>query len=313
MTNEIVMWSATALGQAIREKRVSCVEVMTATLDHIERLNPKVNAIVNMRDRAALLAEARERDDDMARGNYRGALHGFPQAIKDLEPMKGMPTTMGSPLLRNFMAPADSIMVERMRAAGAIFVGRTNTPEFGLGSHPYNPVHGRTLNAYDQTKSAGGSSGGAAVAVALRMLPVADGSDYGGSLRNPAGWNNIFALRPSIGRVPSNARDAWLPSMGVLGPMARSVPDLALLLDVQAGHDPRAPLSLHGALDLGRLDRDMKGARIAWGGDFGGYLPFEPGVLETCKAALRTFEDLGCIVEEATPRPSRSTRSGAHS
>ncbi len=301
MVSDILMWDATALAEAIRTKRISCAEVMTATLDHIARLNPHVNAIVNMRERDALMSEARARDDDIARGLYRGALHGFPQAIKDLEPVKDMPTTMGSPLLRNFMAPADSIMVERMRKAGAIFIGRTNTPEFGLGSHTYNPVHGRTLNAYDQTRSAGGSSGGAAVALALRMLPVADGSDYGGSLRNPAGWNNIFALRPSFGRVPSNTRDAWLPSMGVLGPMARNVPDLALLLEIQAGYDARAPLSLDGKLDLSRLDRDMKGARIAWGADFNGYLPFEPGVLDTCRAALKTFEHMGCIVEEATP------------
>jgi amidase len=160
-----------------------------------------------------------------------------------------------------------------------------------------------TRNAYDQTKSAGGSSGGAAVAVALRMLPVADGSDYGGSLRNPAGWNNVFALRPTIGRVPTSSRDLWLPSMAVLGPMARSVPDLALLLGVQAGFDPRAPLSITSELGLESLDleREFAGARIAWSGDFGGAVPFEPGVLETCRAALRAFEDLGCKVEEANP------------
>jgi amidase len=208
---------------------------------------------------------------------------------------------MGSPILKDFVPPADSVMVERLRQAGAIIIGKTNTPEFGLGSHTYNPVYGATRNAYDQTRSAGGSSGGAAVALALRMLPLADGSDYGGSLRNPAGWNNIFSLRPSIGRVPSNTRDLWLPSMGVNGPMARNIPDLALLLDIQAGDDPRAPLALDGKLDLANLERDMKGARIAWSGDFDGYLPFEPGVLETCRAALTTFESMGCIIEEATP------------
>ena len=154
---------------------------------------------------------------------------------------------MGSPILKDFVPPADSVMVERLRKAGAIFIGKTNTPEFGLGSHTYNPVYGATRNAYDQSRSAGGSSGGAAVALALRMLPVADGSDYGGSLRNPAGWNNVFGFRTSFGRVPADGRDAWLPSMGVLGPMARNVPDLALLLSVQAGYDARAPLSIRRA------------------------------------------------------------------
>jgi amidase len=304
MADDITSLSAVALADDIRNKRTSCVEVMTATLDRIDRLNAKVNAIVARRARDELLREARERDDDIARGNYRGPLHGFPQAVKDLESMRDLPTSMGFAPLRDFTAPADSIMVERMRASGAIFIGRTNTPEFGLGSHTFNKLHGRTLNAYDQSKSAGGSSGGAAVALALRMLPVADGSDYGGSLRNPAGWNNVFSLRPSIGRIPSATRnDIWLPSMGVLGPMARSVPDLALLLGVQAGYDPRAPLSIEQPLSVDKLDwhRDFKGARIAWSGDMSGGLPFEQGVLETCRAALKTFEDMGCIVEEANP------------
>lgn len=300
---DLLMMDATALSDAIRAKRVSSVEVMQATLAQIARLNPTVNAIIDLRDGDELLAEARACDDDIARGRWRGVLHGFPQAIKNLEPVAGVRMTMGSPLLKDFVPPADSIMVERMRGAGAIIIGRTNTPEFGLGSHTYNPAHGRTLNAYDQRVSAGGSSGGAAVAVALRMLPVADGSDYGGSLRNPAGWNNIFALRPSVGRVPSTPRDVWMPGMSVLGPMARNVGDLALLLGVQAGFDRRAPQSLDGQLDLKpeALDADMKGKRIAWLGDFGGQIPFEPGVLELCRTALKTFETLGCVVEEAVP------------
>jgi amidase len=299
----IVAMNAVELASAIRERRVSCVEVMAATLDQIARVNPKVNAIIELREPDELVAEARVLDAEIARGGVRGPLHGLPQAIKNLEPVKGMKTSMGFAPLRDFMAPADGIMVERMRRAGAIFIGRTNTPEFGLGSHTYNKVHGVTRNAYDQTRSAGGSSGGAAVALALRMLAVADGSDYGGSLRNPAGWNNVFALRPSFGRVPSNTRDAWLPSMGVLGPMARNVPDLALLLGVQAGYDPRAPLSLDGDLALETLDleRDFKGTRIAWSGDIGGYLPFEAGVLDTCRGALSAFETLGCELEEANP------------
>jgi amidase len=190
-----------------------------------------------------------------------------------------------------------------LRGAGAIFIGKTNTPEFGLGSHTYNPVYGTTRNAYELSRSAGGSSGGAAVALALRMVPYADGSDYGGSLRNPAGWNNVFGLRTSIGRVPADARDDWLPSIGVAGPMARTVTDLALLLSVQAGYDARVPLSIDGdgALFLARLEADLKGKRIAWGADFGGYTPCESGVLDVCRSALKTFESLGCIIEEAIP------------
>lgn len=300
---DFLMMDASALSAAIRAKRVSSVELMQATLTHIARINPKVNAIIDLRDGDDLMAEARACDDDLARGHWRGVLHGFPQAIKNLEPVKGVRMTMGSPLLKDFIPPADSIMVERMRNAGAVIIGRTNTPAFGLGSHSYNPVHGTTLNAYDQRVSAGGSSGGAAVAVALRLLPVADGGDYGGSLRNPAGWNNIFALRPSVGRVPATQRDVWMPGMSVLGPMARNVPDLALLLGVQAGFDARAPQSLDGTLDLspGALDVDIKGKRIAWLGDFGGKIPFEPGVLDLCRTALKTFESMGCIVEEAVP------------
>jgi amidase len=301
--SEIVMLDAGALSEAIRAKKVSCVEVMTAFLDHIDRLNPKVNAIVALQDRASLLAQARGKDDELARGAAVGPLHGFPFAVKDLAPVKGIPMTMGSPILRDNVPAADNVMVARIRAAGAIFIGKTNTPEWGLGSHTYNPVYGATLNAYDQTRSAGGSSGGAAVSLALRMLPLADGSDYAGSLRNPAGWNNVFGFRPSYGRVPAEGRDPFMPTMGVAGPMARNAPDLALLLSVQAGYDARAPLSIagDGAAFRGPLARDFKGARIAWTGDYGGYMPYEPEVLDLCKEALKTFEQLGCTVEEARP------------
>jgi amidase len=301
--SDIVMADAVTLADAIRSRQVSCVEVMTAYLDHIEKLNPKVNAIVALQDRAALLAQASERDAQLARGELMGPLHGFPYAVKDLVPVKGMRTTFGSPILKDFVPTADSIMVERLRRAGAIFIGKTNTPEFGLGSHTYNPVYGVTCNAYDQSRSAGGSSGGAAVALALRMIPIADGSDYGGSLRNPAGWNNVFGFRTSYGLVPSETRDIWLPSMGVIGPMARNVADLAMLLSVQAGYDDRVPLSMavDGNRFQGRLEGDLKHKRIAWAGDFKGYLPFEPGILDVCKAALRTFESMGCLVEEAQP------------
>src|SRR6516164_4818547 len=267
---EIVMMDAAPLDNAIRSRRVSCVEVMNAYLDHIENLNPKVNAIVALQDRLGLLAQARERDAQLARGELMGPLHGFPHAVKDMQPVKGIRSTSGSPILKDFVPTADSLMVERLRKAGAIIIGKTNTPEFGLGSHTYNPVYGATRNAYDQSRSAGGSSGGAAVALALRMLPVADGSDYGGSLRNPAGWNNVFGFRTSYGRIPADGRDAWLPSMGVLGPMARNVRDLAMLLAVQAGYDDRVPLAIEEdrAIFRQRPERNFKGTRVAWTGDF---------------------------------------------
>ena len=302
-TNDLVMMDAVILASTIRSRQASCVEVMTAYLDHIEKLNVTVNAIVALQDRTDLLSQARERDKQLARGESMGPLHGFPHAVKDLQAVKGIRTTQGSPILKDFVPPADSLMVERLRKAGAIFIGKTNTPEFGLGSHTYNPVYGATHNAYDITRSAGGSSGGAAVSLALRMVPVADGSDYGGSLRNPAGWNGVFGFRTSIGRIPTDARDSWLPSMGVVGPMARNVTDLAMLLSVQAGFDARAPLSLEGdgSMYQRRLEQDLKGRRIAWGGDFGGHTPCEPGVLDVCRTATRTFESLGSAVEEAIP------------
>lgn len=299
----LVAMDGLALAHAIRTREVSCVEVMGAFLDQIERFNPRVNAIVSLRPREALIAEARERDEQLARGEHLGPMHGFPQAVKDLAPVRGLPFTQGSPIFRDFVPDADAIFVARMRRAGSIFVGKTNTPEFGLGSQTFNPVFGPTLNAFDQTKTAGGSSGGAAVALAMRMLPVADGSDHGGSLRNPAAFNNVFGFRTSYGRVPSEGRDVFTPAMGVIGPMARSVPDLAMLLSVQAGFDPRLPLSLKEdpKIFAGSLERDFRGARIAWLGDFGDHLAFEPGVLDLCRAALSTFEGLGCIVEEVLP------------
>ena len=303
MPSDVVMMDAGALSAAILARQVSCVEVMTAYLDHIDRLNPRVNAIVALQDRGRLLAEARDKDGELARGGTPGPLTGFPFAVKDLAPVRGIPMTMGSPILRDNVPAADGVMAARIRAAGAIFVGKTNTPEWGLGSHTYNNVYGTTLNAFDQTRSAGGSSGGAAAALALRLLPVADGSDYAGSLRNPAGWNNVFGFRTSYGRVPGEGRDPFMPTMGVLGPMARNVPDLALLLSVQAGYDARVPLSIagDGAAFRGGLERDFRGTRIAFAGDWGGHAPHDPEVLALCRQALKVFEDLGCIVAEARP------------
>ena len=301
--DDIVMLDAVSLSSAIHTRRVSCVEVMTAYLDHIERINPKVNAIVALQERGGLLEQAGQRDAQLARGESMGALHGFPHAVKDLQAVKGIRTTQGSPIFKDEIPNTEGLMVERLRNAGAIFIGKTNTPEFGLGSHTYNPVYGPTHNAYDQSRSAGGSSGGAGVGLALRMLPVADGSDFGGSLRNPAGWNNVFGFRTSYGCVPSEGHDVWLPSLSVLGPMARTVSDLALLLSVQAGYDARMPLAMEGEgrRFQTRLDRDMKGKRIAWAGDFKGFTPNEPGVLDACRKALRNFASMGCVVEDAIP------------
>ena len=300
---EIVKLDAVALASAIKSKRVSCAEVMNSYLDHIDRVNPRVNAIVSLQNRDDLLKQAKNRDEQLARGEYLGPMHGFPQAIKDLELTKGIRTTFGSPLFKDFVPKTDAIFVERMKRAGSIIIGKTNVPEWGLGSQTYNNVFGTTLNAYDQSKTCGGSSGGAAVALALRMLPVADGSDHAGSLRNPAAFANIFALRPSFGRVPSDMIDAFMPSLSVHGPMARTITDLAMLLTVQSGYDARAPLSIKEdpAIFSGPLERDFKGARVAWLGDLGGNLPFETGVLDLCKRSLKVFEQLGCIVEEARP------------
>lgn len=296
----IVAMDAVALSHAIHARKLSCAEVMTAYLDQIERLNPVVNALVSLRERSDLMKDAAELDRELDAGHSRGWMHGFPQAIKDLAAAKGFPTTQGSPLFKDTIAESDAIFVARMRAAGAIIIGKSNTPEFGLGSHTFNPVFGATRNAYDQSRSAGGSSGGAAVALALHMLPVADGSDHGGSLRNPAAFNNVLGMRTSYGRVPSNSDEVFLPQLGVAGPMARKTRDLAALLAVQAGYDPRVPLSVREepAGFLGNLNRDISGLRIGWLGDLGGHLPMEDGVLELCRTALDAFGDMGVHVEE---------------
>ncbi|MDQ8730283.1 amidase [Bradyrhizobium sp. LHD-71] len=300
--SDIVMMDALPLGRALRARQLSCVEVMKAYLDHIERFNPKVNAIISLRERGELIAEAGIRDDQLKRGEDMGPLHGMPQAIKDLAATKGLRTTQGSPLYKDTVPDADALFVERMRNAGAIIIGKTNTPEFGLGSQTYNPLFGLTRNAYDQTRTSGGSSGGAAVALALRMLPVADGSDHGGSLRNPAAFNNVLGFRTSYGRVPHHNEDVFLTGLSVKGPMARTVEDLQMLLSVQAGYDDRVPLSIadpHSYV-VEQLKCDVKGKRIGWIGEFGN-LPMEAGVRELCRGALRTFESMGCIVEDVTP------------
>lgn len=296
----VTSWTATELSNAIHLRYISCREVMRATLDRIDAVNPKVNAIVSRVDEADLLRQADERDAQLARGESMGWLHGIPQAIKDLAPTAGIASTQGSPLLKNFVPKEDGLMVQRMKAAGCIVVGKTNVPEFGLGSHTFNAVFGATGNAFDPAKSAGGSSGGAAVALATRMLAVADGSDFMGSLRNPAAWNNIFGMRPSQGRVPMwPAQDVWINQLGTEGPMGRSVQDVAKLLAVQAGWDARSPLSIAegGQQFNGSLDADPKGLKIGWLGDLNGYLAMEPGILDVCGEGLKRLENIGCHVE----------------
>jgi amidase len=297
---DIVELSACSLSRAIHAREVSCREVMQAYLARIADLNPRYNAIVSLQDSDHLLGQADARDAQLARGESMGWMHGMPQAIKDMANTAGIVTTLGSPLMRNFVPQHDGLMVQRMKAAGCIVVGKTNTPEFGLGSHTFNEVFGVTRNAYDPARSAGGSSGGAAVALALRLLPVADGSDFMGSLRNPAGWNNVFGMRPSQGRVPMwPAQDVWVSQLGTEGPMGRGVQDVARLLAVQAGFDPRAPLSTTDGVDFTATlgDFDCKSVRIGWLADLSGYLAMEPGILAVCEQGLRRLEDLGCAVQ----------------
>lgn len=298
---ELCTFGAVALADMIRRRKASAEEVMATYLDHIERTNPAVNAIISLRPRDELLAEAREADAAVARGEALGPLHGIPQAIKDLALTKDLRSTFGSHLFADLVPDKDAIFVERMRAAGALIIGKTNVPEFGYGSNSYNPLFGLTRNAYDPTKVGGGSSGGAGVALALRMLPVADGGDMGGSLRNPAAFNNVFGFRPSQDLVPTETLDPFYGQMAVEGPMGRSMEDIAMLLAVQGGRDPRAPFSYDDpALTQWRGQRDtLKGVRFGWLGDFGGHLPFEPGVLALCEGACRLLEEAGADVEPA--------------
>jgi amidase len=298
----ITQLSALDLSRAIHTKQVSCREVMLATLVQVDRLNPQSNAIVSRVESGTLLTQADARDAQLARGQSMGWMHGMPQAIKDLANVQGLRTTLGSKLMKDFVAGEDGLMAQRMKAAGAIVIGKTNTPEFGLGSHTFNEVFGATRNAWDPSKSAGGSSGGAAVALAQRMLPVADGSDFMGSLRNPAGWNHVFGLRPSQGRVPLwPAQDVFMAQLATEGPMARHVADLALLLSVQAGAHPASPLSLaeDPATFAGSLGSNPQGQRIGWLGNLQGHLPMEDGILELCQSALNSFSGMGCTVDEA--------------
>ncbi|MDQ0753365.1 amidase [Streptomyces africanus] len=294
--------TATELAAALRSREISAREVVTAHLEQIDRVNQSVNAIVTLvADRA--LEAAAEADERTVSQAELGPLHGLPVAHKDLHDTAGIRTTYGSPVLADHVPARDHLVVERLKRAGAITLGKTNVPELGMGSHTVNPVFGATRNPYDLSRSAGGSSGGAGAALACGLQPIADGSDTGGSLRNPASFNNVVGLRPSPGRVPSWPDKAPWGQLSVKGPMARTVQDVALTLSVLAGPDPRSPLALEtpGSLFSGRLDGDVRGWRVAWSPDLGGSVPVDPEVRDVVRGAVQVFGELGCEVEEACP------------
>jgi amidase len=300
-TLDICFMPATELARRIRAKELSARDTMAAHLQHIERLNPRVNAIVTLLPERAMDG-AQAADEALARGTSVGPLHGLPIAHKDLVLTKGIRTTYGSRIYQDFVPDQDALTVQRMHRAGAITIGKTNTPEFGVGSQTFNEVFGATLNPYDLTKTCGGSSGGAAVALACGMLPLADGSDTGGSLRNPASFCNVVGFRTAPGRIPSYPTQTAWSLLSVSGPMARTVQDVALFLSVLAGPDRRVPISIAepGSIFARPLGRDFTGVRIAWNRTFGG-LPVDPRVTAAIDAQRSTFEALGCRVDEGTP------------
>jgi amidase len=290
------------IAAALRRGEVSSREVVETHLRQIERVNPRVNAVVTLVAERAL-EEATAADEAFAAGGDTGVLHGLPVLHKDTHETAGIRTTQGSPLLADNVPRRDELVVERLRAAGAIGLGKTNTPEFAAGSHTFNPVFGLTRNPYDLSRSAGGSSGGAAAALACGMAPVADGSDMGGSLRNPASFCNVVGLRPSPGRVPTWPAPAAWATMAVQGPMARTVADTAFLLSAMAGPDSRSPIALQdpGSTFAPPLERDLTGLRVAWSPDLGASLPVEPEVAAVVERQVEVFDGLGCTLQQACP------------
>jgi len=298
--SELCFLSATELAELIRRRRVSAVEAMQAHIAQIERVNPQVNAIVTFHPERSL-ARAREADARQARGEPLHLLHGLPTAHKDLLPTRGVRTTWGSPIYRDFLPDQDALIVERQATAGAISVGKTNTPEFGAGAQTFNAVFGATRNPYDPARTCGGSSGGAAVALACGMVPIADGSDFGGSLRNPAAFCNVVGLRGSAGRVPKYPNKLGWNSLSVQGAMARTVEDVALMMQAISGPDARVPISLTepGSLFARPLAREFAGTRVAWAPALGGLAPVDARVVAAIDAQRPTFESLGCATFEA--------------
>jgi amidase len=289
---------ARQLALMLKKRKLSATELMRAFIARIERVNPRVNAIVTFLPEQALkAAQALDRHKTL-----EGPLAGLPIAYKDLVPTKGIRTTFGSLAYENHVPQEDHLIVERLGAAGAILIGKTNTPEFGAGSQTFNKVFGVTRNPYDLSKTAGGSSGGAGAAVAAGMLPFADGSDLAASLRNPGNYCNVVGFRPTPGRVPGwPAANSW-DTLSVIGPMGRTVEDCAFLLSAMAGPDPRAPTSIlePGSVFSRPLKRDFKKTRIAWSRDLGG-LPMDTRVISLLAGQKRVLESLGCIVEQAEP------------
>lgn len=303
--SDITDLSASRLSDAIRQRQVSCVEVMQAYLARIASLNGSYNAIVSMLDNDALLDEAKKADVELDNGRYRGWLHGVPHAVKDLANAKGLKTSQGSRIFAGTVADSDTLFVSRIRQAGAIFIGKTNVPEFGLGSQSYNSVFGTTRNAYDTRLVAGGSSGGAAVGLATHMLPVADGSDMMGSLRNPAGFNNVVGFRPSQGRVPLYPKtDGYYQQLPVAGPMGRDAEDVIRLLGTMAGFDARDPLSRSDRIPSFEHFKaaSLKGFKIGWMGNYDSYLATEAGVIDVCEDCLNGLDKSGVVVEPCSPR-----------
>ena len=293
---------ATELAGLLSAGDVSAREVLQAHLDRIEQVNSSLNAIVTLVPERAL-QEAADADERLVRGEWVGTLHGLPIAIKDLVQTEGIRTTFGSPIFAENVPDTDDLLVQRVRRAGAVVIGKTNTPEWGAGSHTFNPVFGATRNPYDPERSAGGSSGGAAAALATGMLPIADGSDLGGSLRNPASFCNVVGFRPSPGRVPSWPSDDPMDDLSVDGPMGRTVEDAALLLSAIAGPDPRVPISLpeRGRAFAPPFEVDVAGTRIAWAPSCGDSMPVDPEVRASVEGARPVLEALGCPTEEAFP------------
>ena len=289
---------AVDLSALIASREILAVEVMAATLTRIAAVNPGLNAIVSLRDEDDLMREARAADD----ASRQGWLHGIPFAVKDLVATKGLRTTYGSPIHALHVPVRDDLLAARLRASGAIFTAKTNTPEWGHGSHSFNPVHGVTRNPYHLSRTAGGSSGGAAAALAARMVWVADGSDMMGSLRNPAAFCNVYGFRPTFGLVPGDAEgDTYLSTLATEGPMARCPEDLARLLAVMAGPNPEVPFGRLAEDYPALLDLDLKGLRIGWLGDWGGAYPLEPGIADLCEAGLAVLKGLGAVVEPVPP------------
>ncbi len=301
MADDLNFMTARELAQRIRERHVSAVEVMRSHLDQIERINPLVNAIITfLPDRA--LEGARTADAALARGDEVGPLHGLPIAHKDTLATKGIRTTQGSPIYRDAVPEVNALIVERLHQAGAIPTGKTNVPEFGAGSQTFNTVFGTTLNPYDLTRTPGGSSGGAAVGLATGMQPLADGSDLGGSLRNPGGYCNVVGFRPSPGRVPKiNSRSAWF-DMTVNGPLARTVGDVALMMSAIAGPDLLSPISLDdpSSIFARSLERDFRGIRVAWSRNLGD-LPVDARTAAVLESQRGVFANLGIELIEADP------------